>query len=46
MREMLIAILWELKKTIPRGTPFPPIVIAAEDMLWGWRWAQHYEMRP
>lgn len=38
MRDMLIAVLWELKKTIPRGQPYPQIVIDAENLLWGWEW--------
>ena len=37
LRESLTATLWELKKTIPRGHPFPQWVCDAEDRLWGWK---------
>jgi hypothetical protein len=34
MRQILIDLLWAYKQTIPRGTPYPQIVIDAEDILW------------
>jgi len=37
-RQILNDLLWEYKKTIPRGTPFPQIVVDAENILWGWAW--------
>jgi hypothetical protein len=37
MREILNALLWEYKKTFPRGTPYPQIILDAEDILWGWK---------
>lgn len=36
MRSLLIYLLWAYKGTIPRGRPYPSIVVRLEDYLWGW----------
>ena len=35
LREMLKNVLWEYKKTFERGQPYAPIIVEAENILWG-----------
>lgn len=37
LRQALINVLWALKATVPRGTPYSKLIIDTEDMLWGFK---------
>jgi len=37
MRSLLWKLLWQVKKFIPRGRPYPKLIVAWEDYLWGWK---------